>query len=45
MAERKLTATEIYAAAVAGIYLGIAAARAKGVVCGSPQNIRVTVDG
>jgi hypothetical protein len=35
------TKGEIFAAAVAQIYIGIAMARVKGVVCGSPRNIRV----
>ena len=36
-----MTKAEIYAMAVAQIHIGIAMARVKGVVCGSPRDIRV----
>jgi len=41
MARRKSTAAEVYAMVVAQVHLGVAMARASGVVCGSPINIRV----
>lgn len=41
MARRKPSSAEIYAMAVAQVYIGVAMARASGVVCGSPINIRV----
>jgi hypothetical protein len=41
MAKRKPTKDEIYAAVLAQIHIGIAMARASGIVCGSPQNIRI----
>ncbi|WP_189342936.1 MULTISPECIES: hypothetical protein [unclassified Mesorhizobium] len=41
MSKRKPTKSEILAAAIAQIHIGVAMARASGVVCGSPQDIRV----
>jgi hypothetical protein len=39
--QRKPTQAEIMAAVIAQVHLGVAMARASGVVCGSPFNIRV----
>jgi hypothetical protein len=38
----KPTSQELIAAVLTEIHLGIAMARAAGVVCGSPQNIKIT---
>jgi hypothetical protein len=37
----KPTSQELIAAVLTEIHLGIAMARAAGVVCGSPQNIKI----
>ena len=37
-----MTEQQILAAAITEIYLGVAMARASGIVCGPPQKIRVT---